>query len=93
MFIPSPNIDGVLAAAIEADLVKAGRTIISNAADVWPNDTGHYDQSLRVKVDERGVVVQTDDPAGHIIEWGSARHQPQAPLRTAAADAGRFEPK
>ena len=38
------------------------------------------------------LAAQTDDIFGHGIEYGSINNPAQAPIRTAAANAGRFDP-
>ena len=75
-----------------AELVSLehGKTLPDARGDVH-TDTGGYARSLRVFDDQRGVGAETTDFAGHIIEWGSSRQSPQAPLRHAADAAGRFE--
>ena len=74
---------------VERAGVAAG--IIRDARGDVHTDTGGYARSLRVFDDQRGVGAETTDFAGHIIEWGSSRQSPQAPLRHAADAAGRFE--
>lgn len=92
-FVPAANFDAVVAGAAEAGLVRVAREVVTVASRTVNDDTGAYDRSLRVEVDDRGVVAETTDPAGHIIEWGGGRQSPQAPLRTGAAAAGKFEPR
>ena len=72
---------------------KAATGRLKGAAETVHDDTGHYADSLRVFDDDRGIGGETTDIAGHIIEWGSENTDPQAPLRTGAMGAGRFEPK
>lgn len=92
-FVPGPNFAQVADDAAEPGLVKVAGKITAGAARNVSTDTGYYADSLRVEVDNRGVVAETTDFAGHIIEWGSIDHPPQAPIRSAASELGRFEPK
>jgi len=92
-FVPAANFDAVAAEAAGPGLVDVADGIVKVAARTVHRDTGGYIKSLRSTVDGRGVVAETTDYAGHIIEWGSIHNTPQAPIRTGASDAGRFEPK
>lgn len=92
-FVPSFNLDNVLDDASTVGREQVAADIVTVARRSNNDDTGGYDKSLRVTVDDRGVVAETTDYAGHIIEWGKNGQAPQAPLRTGASDAGRFEPK
>lgn len=91
-FQPAANFDQVIADAAQPGLVKTAGEVVKVARRSNNDDTGGYDKSLRVTVDERGVVAETTDYAGHIIEWGKAGQAPQAPIRTGASSAGRFDP-
>ena|GEM_PF-4593184 len=90
-FQPAPNLDTILADATKVERAGVAAGIIRDARDDVHTDTGGYARSLRVFDDQRGVGAETTDFAGHIIEWGSSRQSPQAPLRHAADAAGRFE--
>lgn len=92
-FVPAPNYNEILEQASEPGRVKAARRIVDKAKQNVDTDTGGYEKSLRVVVDSRGVVAETTDFAGHIIEWGSSRQSPQSPLRRAGDSVGRLEPK
>ena len=88
---PAPNLDTILADATKVERADVAAGIIRDARRYVHTDTGGYARSLRVFDDQRGVGAETTDFAGHIIEWGSSRQSPQAPLRHAADAAGRFE--
>ncbi len=90
-FQPAPNLDAILADATKVERAGLAVGIIRDARRYVHTDTGGYARSLRVFDDQRGVGAETTDFAGHIIEWGSSRQSPQAPLRHAADAAGRFE--
>ena len=90
-FQPAPNLDAILADATKVERAGVAAGIIRDARRSVHTDTGGYARSLRVFDDQRGVGAETTDFAGHIIEWGSSRQSPQAPLRHAADAAGRFE--
>lgn len=90
-FQPAPNLDTILADATKAERAGLAVGIIRDASRYVHTDTGAYARSLRVFDDQRGIGAETTDFAGHIIEWGSSRQSPQAPLRHAADAAGRFE--
>jgi len=90
-FQPAPNLDTILADATKVERAGLAVGIIRDARRYVHTDTGGYARSLRVFDDQRGVGAETTDFAGHIIEWGSSRQSPQAPLRHAADAAGRFE--
>lgn len=91
-FTPAANFNQLAAEAAEPGLVGTAGEIVKVARRSNNDDTGGYDRSLRVTVDERGVVAETTDYAGHIIEWGKSGQAPQAPLRTGASSAGNFDP-
>lgn len=91
-FEPARNFDELVDAAAEPGYVDVAGEVVKVARRSNNDDTGGYDKSLRVTVDDRGVVAETTDYAGHIIEWGKDGQAPQAPIRTGATEAGRFEP-
>lgn len=93
-FTPAANFDALAQRDARADLENVAEKIAERAGDLAPVGTGRYKQSLRATVDDRGVVAETVDPAGHIVESGSVNNQPYSPLRSAAVDvAKKFEPK
>ena len=90
-FVPAANLDVVLDHATHDDRLKVAEHMAIDARhNVNPN-TGHYAEEVQTFDDDRGVGVDAHDVAGHIIEWGSSRQSPQAPIRRAADAAGRFE--
>lgn len=92
-FVPAPNLQDILEDVTKRDRAKVSVKMRDGAARNVNTDSGFYEESLRVFDDSRGVGAETTDFAGHIIEWGSVSRSPQAPIRRAAADLGRFEPK
>lgn len=72
----SPGMDAVLRS--RAGLVRIG------AYHAAPRKTGHYRRSLAVV----GHAVVAKDIAAHLIEWGSAKNPPYAPLRRGVLAAG-----
>ncbi len=92
-FVPSPIFDPVAQEAARAHRMRLAEEIVAGARRSNNDDTGHYDRSLHTFDDKRGIGAQTDDVGGHVIEYGSIHHEPQAPMRTAAANAGRFDPR
>ncbi len=91
-FQPAANLDALLEDASKAGRVEVAAEVVKVAKRSNNDDTGGYDKSLRVTVDDRGVVAETTDYAGHIIEWGKEGQAPQAPIRTGASESGRFDP-
>lgn len=92
-FSPGPDFDAAVAEASRLDLLDRAETICEIAARTVHKDTaGYATYSLSSGEDARGVYAETNDYAGHIIEWGSEDQAPQAPIRTGAAAVGRFEP-
>lgn len=92
-FVPAPNFDTLVAEASQPGFVETAGEVVKVARRTVNRDTGGYAKSLRTVVDERGVVAETTDYAGHIIEWGSINNRAQAPIRTGASDAGKFDPR
>ena len=92
-FIPAVGFTAVVNETIRPQRRAAAEKVVVGARRSNTDDTGHYDRSLHTFDDQRGVGAQTDDIAGHIIEYGSIRQEPQAPMRTGASAAGRFEAK
>lgn len=64
--------------AIEHDRAEQALTI---ARDIAPVDTGDYVESLDVD----GNELFTDDPMGHLVEWGSVNNRAYAVLRQASS--------
>ena len=92
-FVPAAKFVVTAQLAVRPQLIAAAKEVVKVARKTASRDTGFYaDGSLKVTVDGRGVVAETIDFAGHIIEYGSIGQPPQAPLRTGAAAVGRFDP-
>lgn len=71
--------------ALQAAMAAAAREIAAQARRVAPvGDTGHYKRSLKTK----GPIAYTDDPFGHLVEFGSVNNPAYAPLRRATRAAG-----
>lgn len=91
-FVAAPNMADVVEAASTEGLLEVADEVARRAALRAPYKTGHYRSSLRA-VEERGKVrAETTDRFGHLVEWGSRNNPAYAPLRSAGADVGRFEP-
>lgn len=86
---------------VKALVTTAAGEIAQGAADSVPVRTGALKRSYKhTRAVSTGDAVTatayTTDPAGHIVEWGSARQAPMAPLRRAAESTGlrtRLNPK
>jgi len=93
-FDASPFLNGLLAEVSTPGRMKVAQAIVEDAQDVWPNDSGDYDRSIDVFTygDGTGVGAEATDPGAIPIEYGSDDTPAQAPMRTAAARHGRFEP-
>ena len=91
-FAPSPALDAIAQDATRPQRLATAQRIVVGARSANTDDTGNYDRSLHTFDDRRGVGAQTDDIFGHGIEYGSINTPAQAPIRTAAANAGRFDP-
>lgn len=86
-FRPNPLAQAELAAdpRIKAGLVLITQGLANVVRKIAPRGpTGNYVDSIESGDD----FVATTDPAGHIIEWGSAKTAPQAPLRRGVRAAG-----
>lgn len=92
-FIPVLNLDEVIQDEAKTGLERAANSVASEARRIAPVATGDYRDSLRAVSDDDSIRAESDDFAAHLIEWGSATNPVYAPLRTAAAGVGRFEPK
>lgn len=66
----------------------AADTVRRGAVRLVHRDEGHYERTLRVIERDGKVFVASQDFAGHIVEWGSVQHAPQAPIRRAVRAAG-----
>ena len=70
-------------------LERVAEQLVDEARRIAPVRTGAYRDSLRVIKRRPGrVSAGTKISYGHIIEWGSRRQPPKAPLRKAALRLG-----
>lgn len=93
-FVPASNIDELALDDVTPQLLDTAGEIAKRASENAPKRSGRYSRSLQAAKDDRGVVAESTDPFGHLVESGSINNQPYSPLRRAAADvAKRFEPK
>lgn len=90
-FIPSPI--AAVAGALEGEeLYDAGIESVAEhvkkeVESVAPiGASGNYHHSI--EVDKEHNRVQTVDPFGHLVEWGSINNQPYAPLRKGVLASG-----
>ena len=91
-FLPAVGFAAVVNETVRPQRRAVAEKIVVGARRANTDDTGHYDRSLHTFDDERGIGAETDDVGGHVIEYGSIHNIAQAPLRTAAANVGRFDP-
>lgn len=91
-FEPAANLDAVVTEASTEGLLEVAGEVVERAATKAPYRTGYYRSSLRATQTRSEVRAETTDPFGHLVEWGSVNNSAYAPLRSAAADVGRFEP-
>lgn len=91
-FEPAVDFDKVVDKQIGAELLEIAKQGAFIAEQEVNRDTGAYEDwsVLGKKMSDGTVVFSTNDYAGHIIEYGSSKQAPQAPLRKAAARLGRF---
>lgn len=90
-FIPAASLDRVVSDATRPERRSVAAEVVQVASESNNDDTGAYDRSLGVFEDRRGIGAESTDFAAHIIEWGDLRQAAQAPIRTGAEAAGRFE--
>lgn len=69
---------------------KAGEAVAAAARNAAPDGGPRrgYRESIRVEQDADSVTVGTTDIAGHIIEFGSIKNVPYAPLRRGVRAVG-----
>ena len=67
-----------------AGMNRIARGVASEAKALSPHETGYFRRSLRAA----GSIVLTNDPFGHLVEWGSKNNVAYAPLRRAVRAAG-----
>jgi hypothetical protein len=89
-FIPDPMFERQIRK--EAEYLDGMRTIaepaLSLIEELAPEQSGDYRDTLEVVVEGDGVNLASTDPAGNIIEWGSANNPPFAPIRRGVRAAG-----
>lgn len=95
IFKPNPNFEQEIAAQEETreGIAKAAEPARSMAESFarqagapWMPRAGH--ETVEVQVDDDGVLLVNTDHGGHLMEWGSIRNPPHAPLRRGALAAG-----
>lgn len=92
MFRPNP----LAIAELKADpryrraVRKLAGQIVTHARAIAPDGGPHrgYRETLSVGEIDGDVVVQSSDVAAHLIEFGSAKNPPYAPLRRAVHATG-----
>jgi hypothetical protein len=99
MFVPNPLGKEKLLADpdVRAGLMRQTREVARLATALaeavggpWMRRAGQ--ETVQAVETDNGVFLVNTDHAGHLIEFGSARTPPHAPLRRAAAAAGlRYE--
>ena len=94
-FTPSPDADNELRDAIRAQLEDAAEDIAEGAALLAPlGDPGrgaiHGNKtSYRTRTEADGrIIVGSDDPNAHIVEFGSVTSEEYAPMRRAIRALG-----
>lgn len=92
-FVPGSNLDASIDAATRRQRLGVAGQVVKGAQRRVNTYSGHYEESVHTFDDERGVGVQADDIAAHIIEYGREGQPPQAPITGAADEVGRFEPR
>lgn len=85
-YVPNPGFEGQIKREprFRAGMAETTSEVKRQVQAAAPNQTGHYRRSIR----DDGERVWTTDIAGHIIEWGSSRTPPYAPLRRGVRAAG-----
>jgi len=72
----------------KSSLKKVAKEAQVNAKALAPRRSGFYKDSIKVIEVDNEVYLSTDDFKGHILEYGSAQHSPQAPLKRGVMAAG-----
>ncbi len=92
-FVPEPGFDQQLRGMSE--MLRARKAVadqvVREAEDVAPENTRRYKRSLRSVVDGDQVRAESDDPAAHLVEFGSINNEAYAPLRRGAERVGRYD--
>jgi hypothetical protein len=81
-FIPNPRFEYEFLRSLEAKEMVEDTTeaIAQRAKEIAPRDSGDYADGIKA---EDGKVIGTDWKS-HLIEWGTIKTPPFAPLRRAA---------
>lgn len=92
-FVSDPLGPEALLASALAAVSEAAAVVASGAASAVPHHTGHAAdsyQSTAAEITPSGVVATayTDDPAGHLIEFGSVNNPAYRPLTRGVERAG-----
>lgn len=91
-FVPSADMQEVVEAASIEGRLEVAEQVVERAALHSRYSTGAYRKSLQAVEDDGDVRAESSDPFAHLNEWGSINNPAYAPLRSAGADVGRFEP-
>lgn len=92
-FIPGPDFDEIAAEAAKEGLREVARDGARISGLNVPDDSGHFRRSVKVFEDKRGVGWESDDAGAVAIEYGAVQAPAQAPIRRAATQVGKFEPR
>jgi hypothetical protein len=90
-FRPNPDLEKELSE--QADYLPGLAETVAPAAEVIAalspvGDTGDFHDSIEVEIEGEEVRVGTTDPFGHLVEFGSAKNPPYAPIRRGVRAAG-----
>lgn len=92
-FVPDPNLEQNLRGM--SDMVRArlavADQVVAAADAAAPERSGRYKRSLRSVSSGADVRAESDDPAAHLIEFGSINNEAFAPLRLGAERVGRYD--
>lgn len=86
-FVPNPAAHQLLEQAqpMQTHLEDTARTVAGQVRRAGPlGETGNYRRSIRA----RGTRVVAEDFAWHLVEYGSVKNPPYAPLRRGVRAAG-----
>lgn len=92
-FVPEPGFEQQLREMPE--MLRARKAVadqvVSEAEAAAPERSGRYKRSLRGVIDGDQVRAESDDPAAHLVEFGSINNEAYAPLRRGAERVGRYD--
>lgn len=92
-FVPAPDFDEVIAAAVDEPVHKAAQRIATKTLTLSAMASHYANRYGRITVTRLGRArfrVAAQGPLAHLDEWGSANNSPKATMRRAAASEGRF---